>query len=136
MYPTEVLDENEDDGTMVDSLDLFANTVVGHRIVGAEWSDNVSEYNYDGRSLCIELDDGRKVHLDSTSSCCAYTEVEEFLLHANQIDHIITGVGTTKGYTTWHVFADFGDVMEMRVGWSCGNPFYYSYGFDIRVSNA
>lgn len=26
-----------------------------------------------------------------------------------------------------------GDVMELEVGWSCGNPFYYGYGFSINV---
>lgn len=24
--------------------------------------------------------------------------------------------------------------MELEVGWSCGNPFYYAYGFDIQVA--
>jgi hypothetical protein len=23
--------------------------------------------------------------------------------------------------------------MGLKVGWSCGNPFYYGYGFDIAV---
>ena len=49
------------------------------------------------------------------------------------MDHVILGVGTTDGYTTWHIYADFGDVMRLKVGWSCGNPFYYGYGFTIRV---
>lgn len=41
--------------------------------------------------------------------------------------------GTTDGYTTWHIYADFGDVMRLKVDWSPGNPFYYGYGFDIAV---
>jgi hypothetical protein len=51
------------------------------------------------------------------------------------VDHIILGVGTTDGYTTWHVYADAGDVLELAVGWSCGNPFYYGYGFTITVDD-
>lgn len=37
------------------------------------------------------------------------------------------------GFTKWHIYADMGDVMELDVEWSCGNPFYYGYGFDIVV---
>jgi hypothetical protein len=57
-------------------------------------------------------------------------------LHPERVDHIITGVGTTGGYTTWHIYADMGDVLELSVGWSSGNPFYYGYGFDISVVEA
>jgi hypothetical protein len=73
--------------------------------------------------------------LANTDDCCAYTDLEDFLLHADRIQHVITGVGTTGEYTTWHVFADMGDVLEMKVGWSAGNPFYYGYGFDIAVED-
>ena len=48
---------------------------------------------------------------------------------------MILGVGTTDGYTTWHIFADMGDVLELTVVWSCGNPFYYGYGFTITVDD-
>ena len=27
-----------------------------------------------------------------------------------------------------------GDVLNLKVGWSAGNPFYYGYGFDIVIS--
>jgi hypothetical protein len=60
----------------------------------------------------ITLDDGRRVKLADTSDCCAYTELREFLLHPEAVDHAILGVGTTGDYTTWHIYADFGDVME------------------------
>jgi hypothetical protein len=73
------------------------------------------------------------VRVRNDGDCCAYTELESFLLNVGNIDHVITGVGTTNGYTTWHVYADLGDVLEMQVGWSCGNPFYYGYGFQISV---
>ena len=71
--------------------------------------------------------------LANTNDCCAYTELEAFLLHPERVDHIIMGVGTTDTYTRWHIYADLGDVLELTVGWSCGNPFYYGYGFDIDV---
>lgn len=124
-YPAETLDPDyDDDGTMPDNVKELADVVVGHRIKSAERIDGV---------MHITLDDGKVVEMRGTADCCAYTELESFLLHADRIDHIITGVGTTEGYTVWHVFADFGDVMQMRVGWSAGNPFYYGYGFDIQV---
>lgn len=83
----------------------------------------------------ITLDNGQRVRMVGDSDCCAYTELEAFLLHPERVDHMITGVGTTDGYTTWHVYADFGDVLELTVGWSCGNPFYYAYGFTITVED-
>ena len=125
-YPVEVLDEyNDDDGTMPDNVAELAKAVVGHRIVRAEQG----EFG----PFVLTLDNGTRVKLVDTNDCCAYSDLQGFLLHADKVDHVITGVGTTDGYTRWHIYADFGDVVELEVGWSCGNPFYYAYGFDIVV---
>lgn len=136
IYPIEELDEDYDDGTMPDNVEELAAAVVGHRIVSAEYAPDLKiENNWwgGGTPFVLTLDDGTKVALRDTSDCCAYTELEEFLLHPDKVDHIIMGVGTTEGYTKWHIYADWGDVLELTVGWSCGNPFYYGYGFDISV---
>jgi hypothetical protein len=122
--PDEQLGPDDDDGTMPANVAELTSAVVGRRIVKA---------GKDGSRFNIVLDDGTRVVLVDTDDCCAYTELEEFLLHADRIEHVITGVGTTGEFTTWHVFADMGDVLEMKVGWSAGNPFYYGYGFDIAV---
>lgn len=125
MYPEEHLDDSVDDGTMPMSRKELEDAVVGHRIVRVDrWIPN---------DVVLTLDNGKRVEVRSSDDCCAYTEVEDFLLHADKIDHIITGVGTTDGYETWHIYADAGDVLEMKVNWSCGNPFYYGYGFYIKV---
>lgn len=135
-YPTEVLGENEDDGTMPENVATLAQAVVGHRIVSAEKVTVPDRYYGPQSTTTLTLDNGKRVVLRDTDDCCAFTELEAFLLHPERVDHIIMGVGTTDGYTTWHIFADFGDVMELKVGWSCGNPFYYGYGFDIQVEDA
>lgn len=133
-YPTEQLGSDDDDGTMPDNLNKLQEAVVGHRITGVEKGVTVPDKYYGTTTgTIITLDDGRKVQLADTSDCCAYTELNDFLLHADRIDHVITGVGTTDGYTTWHIYADMGDVLKLSVGWSCGNPFYYAYGFHITV---
>lgn len=134
-YPVETLDEYEDDGTMVDCKDTLAEAVVGHRIVMAK--KVVRERSYWGSEevTVITLDNGKEVELAGTGDCCAYTEVESFLLHPEMVDHIITGVGTTDGYQTWHIYADMGDVLKLKVNWSCGNPFYYGYGLTIQVKD-
>ena len=132
-YPPEVLDD-DDDGTMPGNVADLASHVIGHRIVSAEQRDVPT--GWDGRlepGLAITLDDGTTVALGNTNDCCAYTVLESFLLDPAAVDHIITGVGTTEGYTVWHVYADWGDILKLQVGWSCGNPFYYGYGFDIHV---
>ena len=133
-YPEEVLDdEYEDDGTMPSNVAQLSEAVIGRRIVSAENGD-IERHRYGTtQGLILTLDDGRKVSLLDAGDCCAYTQIESFLLHPELVDHVITGVGTTDGYTKWHVYADLGDVLELDVGWSCGNPFYYAYGFDIAV---
>lgn len=132
-YPIETLSDDYDDGTMPNNVETLEKAVIGHRIVSAERA--FREDRWGGRQLAfvITLDNGKEVRLRDTNDCCAYTELESFLFNADKIDHVILGVGTTDDYTTWHIFADFGDVVEMQVGWSCGNPFYYGYGFDIEV---
>lgn len=136
-YPVEVLDEDDDDGTMVENVERLAEAVVGHRIVSATRKilshEAWSGYVLDREQFVITLDNGTQVRLVDDGDCCAYTDLEAFLLHPELVDHIITGVGTTEGYTKWHIYADMGDVLELSVGWSCGNPFYYGYGFEITV---
>ncbi|MFE0326280.1 hypothetical protein ACFW08_05625 [Streptomyces sp. NPDC058960] len=136
MYADEVLSDFDDDGTMPENVDELRKAVVGHRIVKAEAGVKTTDkWGYRVTApLVLTLDNGKRVELRNTDDCCAYTELESFLLHPDRVDHIITGVGTTDGYTTWHIYADMGDVLELSVGWSSGNPFYYAYGFDISVT--
>lgn len=135
-YPAETLDSNDDDGTMPNNVSTLADAVVGHRIVSAERNVlTVKKWGHDREveQFVLTLDDGTRVGLADDGDCCAYTELKAFLLHPEKVDHIITGVGTTEEFTKWHIYADMGDVLELTVGWSCGNPFYYGYGFDIHV---
>ncbi|WP_283612376.1 DUF7448 domain-containing protein [Mycolicibacterium poriferae] len=127
-----------DNGTMPENVEELRQAVVGRRIVSAArgiakaetWRGRIE----DVAGFIIELDDGTKVIMQDSSDCCAYTNLESFLLNPELVDHAILGVGTTDGYETWHVYADMGDVLNLKVGWSAGNPFYYGYGFDIVIS--
>lgn len=137
-YPDEDLDPDSDDGTMPENVADLAKGVIGHKIVKvverARVPQKAQAYGWRNEGgLEITLDNGHRVYLVDTASCCAYTELESFLLHPEMVDHVITGVGTTDGYDTWHIYADLGDVLELNVKWSCGNPFYYGYGFNITV---
>lgn len=136
-YPEEVLNVEweEDNGTMPANVKTLEEAVVGHKIVSAEPGKAKGFWGYNEDALVLTLDNGRKVSLVDTSDCCAYTDLKEFLLHPEMVDHVIMGVGTTDRYTKWHIYADFGDIMELTVGWSCGNPFYYGYGFEITVED-
>lgn len=127
----------EDNGTMPQNVETLAEYVVGHKIVSVTANATVDNPNY-GMNIAtvITLDNGVRVALADTRDCCARTELEAFLMHIHMVDHIITGVGTTDGFTRWHVYADMGDVLELTVNWSAGNPFYYGYGFDIFVVGA
>lgn len=134
-YKKEVLGENDDCGVMPAQIEHITDAVVGHKIVSAGYEDVPHRWYSDRteQGFVITLDNGRKVQLSNTDDCCAFTELQNFLLNVDKIDHIITGVGTTEYYSKWHIFCDMGDVLELQVGWSCGNPFYYGYGFSIEV---
>lgn len=133
MYPEEILDEDNDDGTMPANVATLREAVIGRRIVSAEKREMARRWYGKTTALMLTLDDGREVILHDTDDCCAYTQLESFFLDPAAVDHMILGVGTTGKYTTWHIYADLGDIMRLEVGWSCGNPFYYGYGFDITV---
>jgi hypothetical protein len=135
-YVTEELEPDEDDGIMPGNVETLAEHVVGRRIVAVEKNVSIpSKYEWAGpeTGTVLVLDNGKRVALVDTDDCCAYTELKNVVLHLDRIDHAIMGVGTTEGYTRWHIYADLGDVVELEVDWSCGNPFYYGYGFDISV---
>jgi hypothetical protein len=132
-YPEEELGPDDDDGRMPENVYDLYQAVVGRRIVKTEKREIPRRYYGKTEAFIITLDDGTEVRLANTDDCCAYTELESFLLHPERVDHVIMGVGTTEQYTRWHIYADLGDVLELSVGWSCGNPFYYGYGFDIDV---
>lgn len=142
-YPVEGWGRNEDDGTMLENVKTLEDKIVGRKIVSSKMvktpghymrlNANPNGYIFYQDSLELTLDNGHRVYLRNTDDCCAFTEMREFLLHPESVDHVIMGVGTTDDYTTWHIFADFGDVMALTVEWSCGNPFYYGYGFQIDV---
>lgn len=133
-YPIEILSDDEDDGTMPANVAELERHIVGHKIVNVTLEKSEDGYpNYGQTVTVITLDSGKRVILAPDGDCCAYTELESFLLNVGKIDHIIMGVGTTDRYSTWHIYADFGDIMEMKVGWSAGNTGYYGYGFAISV---
>ena len=132
-------EEETDNGTMPSNVDDLANLVVGHKIVKVEKLEKsisyMGKYGWEKylSGLALTLDNGKTVYIEDTDDCCAYTALQTFLFNADKIDHIITGVHAEDNYTTWHVVADMGDVLELTVGWSAGNPFYYGYGFDFVV---
>lgn len=135
-YAEEVLHEDEDNGTMPANVGALADAVVGHRIVKAERLQRLDQeysWRHEMEALVITLDNGHEVQLFDTGDCCAFTELREFLLHPDKVDHVVMGIGTTDEYSTWHIYADYGDILQLTVAWSCGNPFYYGYGFEIRV---
>ena len=130
-----VLEDAVDEyGDMVSSRDSLEDAVVGHRIVDVGTAKDSGSWGF-GDQLEITLDNGKKVLVHNTSDCCAYGELNNFLVNVENIDHIITGVGTTDGFETWHIYADMGDVLQLGVSWSGSNG-YYAYGFKIEVVDA
>lgn len=132
----EYWEDAADNGTMSDSRDNLEKAIVGHKIVDVRYGSfkpTNSWYAQDG--LALLLDNGHVVWVAEEGDCCAYTSVDPktILKHIDKIDHVITGVGTTNGFTEWHIYADLGDVLDFSVSWSAGNPFYYGYGFTIQV---
>lgn len=128
-------DEEYELGVMQDSVDDLAEAVVGHRIVKVEPYQGGQNY-WDRSGTAIFLDSGKKVLLRDTDDCCAYTELNNFLLNPELVDHVIMGVSANEDFSTWHIYADMGDVLALDVGWSSGNTGYYGFGFNIEVVDA
>lgn len=141
IYPEDLLNQGEyeeDDGTMPENVQKLEDALIGRKIVKAEQRTTTrgSRYYIEKlKELVLTLDNGQEYSIADTDDCCAYTELESFLLHPENIDHAITGVETQDGYTKWFILADMEHVLDLEVGWSAGNPFYYGYGFDISVVN-
>lgn len=125
LYPPVIGDPDADDGTMPENVETFADAIIGHRIVSVEKN---------GRSAKLTLDNGNTVEINEDGDCCAFTDLDEVIEHLPSIDHIVTAVRPSGDYTEWHILADFGDIMTLKVDWSPGNAFYYGYGFNIRVT--
>ena len=85
--PPEILGDDDDDGTMPENVATLAHHVVGHRIVSAEERPIEHEWRGTISGLVITLDNGREVRLADSDDCCAFTELESFLLHADMVDH-------------------------------------------------
>ena len=133
-------DSDSDDGTMQKSAEELQKAVVGHRIIAAERKFiNYSHSPYGlGTHMVLTLDNQTEVILVEINDCCAGTEIDAYKLFSTE--HVITSVGTTNGFQKWFIYGTLGlafgsssTVFGMDVDWSCGNPFYYGYGFNIIV---
>lgn len=133
--PVETLDLDTDDGTMPESRESLEAAIVGHRIIGVsrppKSSDGFGKCWLEG--MVLTLDTGATVLVEGVGDCCAYSSIEAIIHHLPTMDHVITAVETADEYTRWFIVADAGDVLELQVGWSAGNPFYYAYGFSVTV---
>lgn len=136
MKNNDFVDARDDDGTMPNNVEELSDALVGHKIVSIERGEKIKRYGIEKTPLVLTLDNGSKVQVKNTYDCCAYTELEDIVIsNLDDLTHMITGVVSSDGYETWHILADFGEVMQLKVGWSSGNPFYYGYGFEIVVEH-
>ena len=93
---------------MPENVRELADAVVGHKIIAAEKGASVTRISewrqpYQVTGTVLHLDNGVRVMLADSGDCCAYTELEAFLLHRKRIDHVITGVGTTGAHHLAHL---------------------------------
>lgn len=123
----------KDNGTMPKNVSEFSNTVIGHKIASVKRTLKKDSYIGKQEVTVFTLDDGSQVELINTNDCCAFTKLENIVEKLPFMDHIITDVVSSDGYSKWHIIADFGEVLELQIKWSAGNPFYYNYGFNIKV---
>ncbi|AXQ62901.1 hypothetical protein SEA_ANGELIQUE_70 [Gordonia phage Angelique] len=104
----------EDDGTMPDNVACLREHLIGRRIIRAE----------KGTARAGDL---RKVNDDY--------DYERTNRPDHQREGLILTLDDGRRVVLEHIFADLGDIIELDVEWSEGNPFYYGYGFDIYVSD-
>lgn len=125
------VDEKYEAEVMGGSAEEFAGAIVGSKIVSVTKEPFSKDY---GRSegLKFVLDNGNVVWLADTDDCCAFTEVEDFKF-LGQGEHAITSVTTEDNFQKWYVYAESTPVAEIDVAWSPGNPYYYGFGFEVKV---
>jgi hypothetical protein len=143
-YPVEDLREDDEDGIMPANVENLSKEVIGHKIVKVkafdhewpkpEFDTELGLYLPSYGGIEITLDTGRVVKLANSDDYGASTDLKNFMFNVEKIDHIITGIGTTDGFETWHIYADMGDVLTLKVDWEGGNG-YYAFGFDIAVKD-
>ena len=123
------------DEVMENSVQDLDQLVVGKKIVSAverEYVDTSWGFERKAHGLVVTLDDGTEFAIQETDDCCAYTDIDRFLLHPENVDHVITSVQVSDNYNTWRILADGRDVLEMDVSWSEGSG-YYMYGFEFHT---
>lgn len=135
-----MLDENDsqyESEVMQGSVDELASNIVGQRIVAVERRNSEPDENgYVGYGRSEEtvftLANGRQVILEDTDDCCAFTEVSSFDF-LEKSDNAVTRVEADEDFETWFIYADQVPVVHLGVSWSPGNPYYYGFGFNVRV---
>ncbi len=120
------------DYMMLKSAEELEKLVVGQRIVEVRQVERPNRWQDVDKWLEIELKNGTTVQMIDSYDCCAFTELNKFLLNFENIEHVITGVSTENNYETWHIYAAMGDVLTLDVGYDPSNG-YYGYGFEINV---
>lgn len=125
-------DEQYEAEVMGGSAAELEEAVVGRRILSVEKAKYPASVYGRGEGIRLALDDGSTVFVANTDDCCAFTEVEDFKFLENT-ENVITSVRTDEGFNKWFVYAGNAPVLEMDVAWSPGNPYYYGFGFEIRV---
>lgn len=120
------------DYMMLKNAEELEKLVVGQKIAEVRQVERPTRYNDIEKWLEIELKNGTTVQMVDSYECCAFTELNKFLLNFENIEHVITGVSTENNYETWHIYAAMGDVLTLDVGYDPSNG-YYGYGFEINV---
>ncbi len=120
------------DYTMLKNAEELEKLVVGQKIAEVRQVERPTRYNDIEKWLEIELKNGTTVQMVDSYDCCAFTELNKFLINFENIEHVITGVSTENNYETWHIYAAMGDVLTLDVGYDPSNG-YYGYGFEINV---
>lgn len=116
---------------VTESVADLSKEIVGHRIVEV-LTPRDDDYDFDYGTMIV-LDNGKRVVVEDTSDCCAYAEVLEFLFNADKVDHVITDVSLNSGGYEINIVADMDDVLALRIRWSEGSGWGYSFGFKIKV---
>jgi hypothetical protein len=117
---------------MLKNAEELEKLVVGQKIAEVRQVERPTRYNDIEKWLEIELKNGTTVQMVDSYECCAFTELNKFLINFENIEHVITGVSTENNYETWHIYAAMGDVLTLDVGYDPSNG-YYGYGFEINV---
>jgi len=125
-----------DNGTMPEAFENLHKALVGRKIVEVEKVKYEGRWDqgYDDPKALFHLDDGTVVKVGRINDCCALGTFDLENV-PKEINARVMAVEAAEDYSKAFILTE-GPLLTADTTWSPGNPFWYSYGFWVKIEEA